>query len=258
MLWVIKIALLAYLGFGGLLYVAQRALMYLPVAENPAEDVPHERVAVDGATLKVWVVNPGRERAVIYFGGNAEDVYHNAVDFRRHLPGTSVYLVNYRGYGGSDGKPSESALFADALRLFDWLSGRHSQISAIGRSIGSGVAVHLASERPVERLVLITPHDSAAAIAKRLYPFYPVDWMLKDRYDNVVHAPRISVPVQVLVAANDRIIPREHSERLLQAFVHGSVERVVIDGAGHNTISAFDDYWRAISAFMARGTESAD
>ena len=258
MLWVIKIALLAYVGFGALLYVAQRAFIYLPVAENPAEDVPHERLAVDGATLKVWVVDPGNEHAVIYFGGNAEDVYYNAVDFRRHLPATSVYLVNYRGYGGSTGRPSEAALFADALQLFDRLSERHTRISAIGRSIGSGVAAYLAAERPVERVVLITPQDSAVAIAKRLYPVYPVDWMLKDRYDNVAHAPRIRVPVQVVIAANDRIIPREHSERLLQAFVHQSVEKVVIDGAGHNTVSAFDGYWRAIAAFLGRGASVAD
>ena len=258
MIWVIKIALLAYVGFGALLYVAQRAMMYLPVAENPAEDVPHERFTVDGATLKVWVVDPGHERAVIYFGGNAEDVYYNAVDFRRHMPGTSVYLVNYRGYGGSTGSPSEAALFADAVQLFDLLSERHTHISAIGRSIGSGVAAYLAAERSVERVVLITPQDSAVAIAKRLYPIYPVDWMLKDKYDNVAHASRISAPVQVVIAANDRIIPPEHAERLVQTFVHQPVEKVVIDGAGHNTISAFDGYWEAIAAFLGGAAAVAD
>ena len=258
MLWVVKLALLVYVGFGALLYVAQRGLMYLPVAENLADDVPHERIAVDGAILKVWVVDPGNEHAVIYFGGNAEDVYYNAADFRRHLPDTSVYLVNYRGYGGSTGSPSEATLFADALRLFDRLSPRHTRVAVIGRSLGSGVAAYLAAERPVERVVLITPQDSAAAVAKRLYPVYPIDWMLKDKYDNIAYAPRITVPVQVVIAADDRIIPPGHSERLLQAFAHEPVERVVIEGAGHNTISAFDGYWQAIAAFLAPRTGAAD
>jgi len=174
------------------------------------------------------------------------------------MPGTSVYLVNYRGYGGSTGSPSEAALFADAVQLFDLLSERHTRISAIGRSIGSGVAAYLAAERPVERVVLITPQDSAVAIAKRLYPIYPVDWMLKDKYDNVAHARRISAPVQVVIAANDRIIPPEHAERLVQTFVYEPVEKVVIDGAGHNTISAFDGYWEAIAAFLGGAAAVAD
>jgi pimeloyl-ACP methyl ester carboxylesterase len=258
MIWVIKVALLVYVGFGALLYVAQRGFMYMPVAENLADDLPHERIAVDGATLKVWVVDPGNGHAVIYFGGNAEDVYYNAADFHRHLPGTSVYLVNYRGYGGSTGSPSEAALFADALQLFDLLNQRHGRVSVIGRSLGSGVATYLAAERPVDRVVLITPQDSAAAIAKRLYPVYPVDWMLKDRYDSVVKAPRITAPVQVVIGADDRIIPPEHSERLLQAFAHQPVEKVVIEGAGHNDISGVDAYWQAIAAFLAPRPASAD
>jgi pimeloyl-ACP methyl ester carboxylesterase len=246
----LRIALLVYLGFGALLYLAQRSLLYLPVAENPADGYPVEYLASDGVRLKLWVINPGQADAVVYFGGNAEDVYLNAGDFAAWLPGRTVYLVNYRGYGGSGGVPSEAALFADALRLFDHLADRHRGIAAIGRSLGSGVATYLASRRPVERLVLVTPHDSAVAVARRIYPLYPVDWLLKDRYESVRHARGVSAPVLLLLAAEDRIIPREHSQRLAGAFVATTVEQVVIDRAGHNGISGRQRYWEAIRGFL--------
>lgn len=254
MLWLLKIVLLVYVGFGGLLYVAQRSMMYLPAAENAADDTPFEQIDVDGATLKVWVVGDREDDALIYFGGNAEDVYYNVVDFRRHLPETTVYLVNYRGYGGSSGSPSEQALFADALQLFDRLSPRHARLAAMGRSLGSGVAVYLAAERPVDRLLLVTPPDSALAVARRLYPIYPVGVMLKDRYESVAYAPHVTAPTRVLIAEHDRVIPRAHSERLVDAFVV-EPEAIVIDGSGHNDLSLFDAYWHAVAGFMSPAGE---
>ena len=109
--WVVLI----YLGFGTLLFATQRSLMYFPVAENPASDVPFETVRSADERLKLWVVSAGKPDAVIYFGGNAEDVSANLAMLKAILPGYSLFLVNYRGYGGSEGKPSEQALFGDAL-----------------------------------------------------------------------------------------------------------------------------------------------
>lgn len=258
MLWVLKISLLAYAGFGIFLYFAQRSFMYMPVAENPAADTPFEYVDVDGERLKVWVVGAPGDHAVIYFGGNAEDVYYNADDFSRHLPGHAVYLVNYRGYGGSSGSPSEAALFADALRLFDWIEQRHANVAVIGRSLGSGVATYLASRRPVTRSVLVTPHDSALAIARRMYPWYPVGWMLKDRYESVAHASTVAGPVLLVLAEHDTLIPNEHSYRLADAFEDQAVDTVVIDGAGHNGISGHQRYWQAVAGFLNAGSVAPD
>ena len=214
MFWALKIAVLVYVGIGAVLYVAQRSFLYLPVSENPAEDTPVEWVEVDGAELKVWAVAGTQpELAVIYFGGNAEDVYYNAEDFRQHLPEATAYLVNYRGYGGSSGSPSEAALFADALALFDRLAARHERIAVVGRSLGSGIATYLASQRPVHRLVLVTPHDSVLALAQKHYPVYPVSLMLKDRYESVRYAADIDMPVLLLVAQNDTLIPPAHAQR---------------------------------------------
>jgi pimeloyl-ACP methyl ester carboxylesterase len=254
--WLLKIGVLVYVGFGVVLYVAQRSMMYLPVPENPADNLAVEYVDVDGARLKVWIVNPGRPLAALYFGGNAEDVYFNAADFATHLPEHAVYLVNYRGYGGSSGTPTEAALFADALVLFDSLSARHEAVDTIGRSLGSGVAVYLASQRPVRRLALVTPFDSVLAMARRLYPVYPVDWMLKDPFDSVAYAGGITAPVCLLVAGRDTMVPPEHAERLAAAFTRAPSQSVLIEGAGHNDITAYPSYWRSLVRCLMPGTHT--
>ena len=252
MLWVVKLALLVYVGFGALLYVAQRGLMYLPVAENLADDVPHERIAVDGAILKVWVVDPGNEHAVIYFGGNAQDVYANADEFRALLPQTTVYLVNYRGYGGSTGEPGEQAFYKDALHIHDAVRPRHEGVDVIGRSLGSAVATWLAAERGIDRLVLVTPFDSLAGIAEEAFPLYPAGLLLRERYASAERAPRIDAQTLILVAGDDRIVPAASSRRLVEAFAPGSARVATIAGAGHNSLSEKDEYYRQLSDFLAR------
>ncbi len=250
LLWIIKIGLLVYLGFGVFLYLAQRNFMYFPVPERDAADLPVEYLASNGERLKIWVLNGTSRRAVVYFGGNAEDVYHNAEDFRRALPGHAVYLVNYRGFGGSSGSPTQEGLFDDALQLHDSLSKRHQTVAAIGRSLGSGVAVYLASQRPLHRLVLVTPHDSAVALAQRLYPVYPVAWMLKDKYESAQYAAKVRTPTLFLTAENDRVIPTQHSKRLAAAFDEELVEYSVIENAGHNGLSGYARYWEEIARFL--------
>ena len=253
LLAILKIGVLVYLGLGLYLYLSQRSFMYFPVSERHVTDAAVEYLENDGESLKLWVVNPGSEKAVIYFGGNAEDVYYNAADFRATLPGYTVYLVNYRGYGSSSGSPTEANLFSDALRIYDELRERHSQLTVIGRSLGSGVATYLASERDdVHRLILSTPHYSALALARSMYPVYPVSWMLKDRYESVAYAPRVSAPTLIVIAEHDRIVPPEHSARLAEAFAPGLVEQVVIDDAGHNGLSGHRAYWDAFRRFLIR------
>lgn len=250
LLSLLKISVLAYLGLGVYLYLVQRSFMYFPVAENPARDSAFEFVTADGELLKIWVIGEGRDKAVIYFGGNAEDVYHNAEDFRRTLPEHTVYLVNYRGYGGSSGSPTEAGLFSDALAIHDTLARKHGQIAIIGRSLGTGVATYLASEREVERLVLATPHDSALAIAQRMYPVYPVSLLLKDQYRSIEYVPHVTAPTLFVLAEHDRIIPREHSSRLAGAFAPGLVEQVVVADAGHNGLSGYRQYWDEFERFL--------
>lgn len=247
----IKIGVLAYLGLAVYLYLAQRSLMYFPTSEVDAADVSSEYLESDDVQLKLWTVgDPQACRALIYFGGNAENVYFNAEYFRRLFPQHRVYLVNYRGYGGSEGRPTERGLFADALRIFDLADSRHESVAVIGRSLGSAVAVYLASERPAERLVLATPPDSAVALAQAMYPLFPVDWLLKDRYESVRYAANVTAPTKVLIAENDRIVPPRHSLALVDAFGAAPVEHVTIAAAGHNGLTNIEQYWREMREFL--------
>jgi pimeloyl-ACP methyl ester carboxylesterase len=157
-----------YLLLAAFLYVYQRRLIYYPVALDPS--FVAERIVVDnqGTRLQGWVLNPGQRKAVIYFGGNSEMITHRRGFFEDVFRDYSVYLINYRGYGDSEGSPSEAGLFSDALAIYDQLSPRHQSISAYGRSLGSGVAVYLAARRPLEKLILLTPYDSVAAVAQKI------------------------------------------------------------------------------------------
>jgi len=120
----------------------------------------------------------------------------------------------------------------------------------LGRSLGSGVAVHLAAVRDVSKLALVTPYDSILRIAQRRLPFVPVSWLLKDTFDSLAKAPRVRAPVLVVLAELDSSIPREHSERLVAAFTPGQVTVRMIAGADHNSISESPEYGRALADFL--------
>ncbi len=254
LIWVIKISLLVYVGFGVYLYFAQRSFMYFPSPQREVIEAQSELLHSGGETLKLWVVSPGKSHAVIYLGGNAEDVSANIYDLRHALPDRTVYLMNYRGYAGSTGAPTQAGLFEDALSLFDAIVGRHESVSVIGRSLGSGVATYLASRRPVARLVLVTPFDSGLALAQRFYPVYPMSLMLKDQYPSDSYAPKVRADVLLLAGEHDNLVPTVHTQRLLDAFPRGSASLTLLPDAGHNDISGFSDYWRAISLFLVVGS----
>src|SRR3970282_1389931 len=158
---------LVYAALSAWVYFRQRDFIYFP--QFTRADLPPANLdlPVDGAVLRGWVVNPRNTDAVIYFGGNAQPVHAMRADLAQWFPGHSSYLVPYRGYGASDGVPGERALTADALALYDLVRSKHrdGSITVIGRSLGSGVASHLAARRPVARLVLVTPFDSMARLA---------------------------------------------------------------------------------------------
>lgn len=225
----------------------QRSMIYYP---QPAAGRPPQRLqlAVDGVQVLVSVQPRPGAGAVLYFGGNAEDVSLSLPELAAAFPQRAVYALHYRGYGGSAGAPTERALHADALALFDRVHASHSEVLVVGRSLGSGVAVRLASQRPVARLVLVTPFDSLPSLAAPLFPWLPVRWLLLDRYDSARLAPRITTPTLILAAGHDEVVPRESTERLLRRFAPGTATMVVIPASGHNTISASPAYSAALRA----------
>ena len=160
--------------------------------------------------------------------------------------------MNYRGYGGSDCHPAEKALFRDSEIVFDAVSGRHKTVSLIGRSLGSGVACWLASQRPVDRMVLVTPYDSILNIASAAYPVFPVRYLLKDQYRSSEYATGIDVPVLAVLAENDGVIPADSSNRLVEAFA-GDVEVEVLPGTGHNDLQGHSRFYSLIGGFLGGG-----
>jgi fermentation-respiration switch protein FrsA (DUF1100 family) len=245
------LALLLYGVLCALLYLAQDRLLYLPTREAARPGVRSVRLRSDGATLKVWELHPQERPALLYFGGNAEDVAANLPDFDAEFPGRAVYLANYRGYGGSTGRPSEAALIADAIAIYDWVSARHDRVAVVGRSLGSGVAVALATQRPVERLVLVTPYDSIADVAADHFSWLPVRWLIRDRYDSLARVAAVQAPVLAVVAERDEVVFRARSDALIAAIPAAVRHSVVIPGATHNDISAFPLFFGSLTAFLA-------
>lgn len=243
---------LAYLGLVAWVYVTQRAQIYYPVPEAPRAGAGALWVDSDGERIKVWHVRREGPQALIYFGGNAEDVAGNIETFAVAFPERSLYLVNYRGYGGSSGRPTEVGLRADALAIFDHVRESHPDVAVVGRSLGSGVAVALASERPVERLVLVTAYDSLVNVAREYFGWLPVGLLLKDRYESTEFAPRVEAPVLIVIAAEDEIIPRARTEALAAAFAPGQAQIEVVPGTGHNTLDYSPSYLDAIGRFLQR------
>lgn len=239
---ILLLAMGTYLAACLALFFLQRSMIYYPPAEAAWPAPKTWTLEVPGASVKVSERPLAGERALIYLGGNAEDVSGSLPILDRAFPGRALYLLHYRGYTGSTGSPSEKALVGDALALFDRVVREHRDVVVIGRSLGTGVAVQVASQRPVSRLVLITPYDSLAGLAAQQFPYFPVGWLLRDKYASTEYAPRVQAPTLLLAAQHDDIIPIRSAEQLLARFPAGVARLQVVKGAGHNTISEHPDY----------------
>jgi pimeloyl-ACP methyl ester carboxylesterase len=241
-LTLIAIAAGLYLAACAALYFFQRSLIYYP---HPPAAGAASRMALRSGDIDLVISI--RERAgpaaVVYFGGNAEDVSGSLPELDRAFPDRALYLMNYRGYGGSGGSPGEAELQQDALALFDMARRRHPDIVVIGRSLGSGIAVRLAAQRPVSRLVLVTPYDSLQALAAAQFPLFPVRWLLRDKYESNRHAHLVTAPTTIVMAEHDEVIPRASTESLAKRFAPGVAQLTVIPGTGHNTVSGHPMYF---------------
>jgi uncharacterized protein len=242
----LAVAVIGYMAACAALYWFQRSLIYFPQPGRQGPPAALMRLQSDGADLAITVRPLEATKALVYFGGNGEDVSHSLPQLTQAFPDRAIYLMHYRGYGGSSGTPVEAALHQDALALFDKVHATHSDVVVMGRSLGSGVAVRLASRRPASRLVLVTPYDSIEGIAARRYPMFPVRWLLQDKFDSGQHVPRLSMPTFILLAERDEVIPRASSELLHGRFAKGTAHLMVIPGTGHNTISESPVYLDAL------------
>jgi fermentation-respiration switch protein FrsA (DUF1100 family) len=223
--WTLILCLVGYAGVVVLLYVVQRALMYFPdTARTPpaaaglpaAEEVLLD--TADGERLVAWHVPPRGDRPVVlYLHGNGGTLSHRAGRFHAlTADGTGLLAIDYRGYGGSTGRPTEAGLLIDAETAHGFAAARYpaARIAVWGESLGTAVAVGLAAERPIGRLVLEAPFTSAVELAARRYPLVPVRWLMKDQFRSDLRMASIAVPLLVLHGARDTVVPIEYGERL--------------------------------------------
>jgi fermentation-respiration switch protein FrsA (DUF1100 family) len=248
---VVVLAAAAYLAVAVLLFVIQRRLIYPidPTYHNPAEadlenTVREVRLTTpDGVTLIAWQASaaPGKP-TLLYFHGNGGGLIDRAERIKRFTrEGYGLFMPAYRGYAGSGGAPSETALVADARLAYDHLIAeglRPDQIAVYGESLGTGVAVQLAASRQVAAVVLDAPYTELAAIGQQLYPFLPVKLFLKDKFASIEHIGRVKAPILILHGSRDGTIPPRLGQALYEA-APSPKEIHIIEGAGHSDIYAF-------------------
>jgi pimeloyl-ACP methyl ester carboxylesterase len=257
--WLIILAAIV-VGVPTLAWLTQERMIFYPqpVATGtrlPARIEPLEVVAADGTRLRGWVAKgtAAPAPAVIYFGGNAEEVSWTLVDPRWPRE-WSIVGVNYRGYGASEGKPGERELIADALAIYDGVVRRQDvdrrRIVVFGRSLGTAVAAHLAAERPVSGAILVSPYDSLVAVGRLHYPWLPVSLLLRHRFEALADATRNRMPMLAIAGADDSIIPPERSRALFDAWA-GPKTWLIVPGAGHNDLGNDETFWTGVNAFLA-------
>ena len=247
--WILIVAVTGYLGLGALMFFAQRALMYFPertrtppsLAGLPqAEEVTLD--TADGERVIVWHVPPrGDKPVVLYFHGNGGSLRYRVARFRTLVEsGAGLLALSYRGYGGSTGVPSEAGLIADAAALYQYAVSRYApeRLALWGESLGGGVAVALAAEHQIGRLILESPFTSAADVAQRAYPIFPVRWLMHDQFRSDQRIRRVTAPVLILHGERDAVVPFDLGERLTGLII--APKRFVrFPDGNHNDLDAY-------------------
>jgi len=265
MIWsVIRIVVGVYVGFGILLYLFQSRFLYFPVRDLTGtpdqmgwayEDLSLR--AADGVKLDAWFVPAeGAKATVLFCHGNAGNVSHRMDTLRilREL-GLNVLIFDYRGYGRSDGKPTEKGTYLDAEAAWQYLVERRGlspkQIIVHGRSLGGAIAADLAARRQPAALIVESAFTSVPDLAAKLYPVYPVRLMSRFRYDTRRRIAEVGCPVLVAHSAEDEMIPFAHGRRLFEAAKEPKEFLELAGGHNDGFIQSEDQYKEALARFIA-------
>jgi fermentation-respiration switch protein FrsA (DUF1100 family) len=236
-----------------LTFVFQRRLMYFPSRDVPTpvemglsnvEETAFR--TADGLILQGWFVRswsgPARYTVLMFNGNAGNRAYRAGVAAVLRKYGLAVFLFDYRGFGGSQGSPSESGLAMDGRAARAYLLSRPdvaaSRVIYFGESLGTAVAVELASAHEPAALILRSPFVSMTELAQLHYPFLPVRLLLRDRFTSLDHIRQVRCPLLIIAGSNDRIVPIEQSRRLHDAAVAPKTF-LMIRGAGHNDAELF-------------------
>ncbi|MFN4141430.1 alpha/beta hydrolase [Aestuariivirga sp.] len=259
----LALAAFAYLGIMAYMYLQQRSLQYFPGrAGTPPEaaglpGVSEERVKTpDGETIVLWhaEAKPGMP-TILFFHGNGGEISDRAerMAFYRSQ-GFGALFVSYRGYGASSGTISEQGFITDGLSAYAFLRDRGvppEKIAVVGESLGTGVAVQLAAQRPVGAVALEAPFAAAVEIAAGIYWWLPVRLLMKDQFRSRDHIAGVTAPLLVQHGDNDGVVPVEQGRRLFE-LATAAKELVIHPGAGHDVIDSPEVWARELAFFRDR------
>lgn len=240
----VVVALCVGVLFVGLLWAGQRRLIYLPSGSPPSveQSMPGAREVTletdDGLVLSAWWRAAGPTAVIVLPGNGGNRAGRVPLADALHDLGLSVLLVDYRGYGGNPGSPSEDGLLSDARAAVTWTRSQAevNRIVLFGESLGAGVALGAAVDDPPDGLVLRSPFTSLLDVARTHYGPVPA-WLLRDRYPSIDRITTVNAPILVVAGDRDEIVPYDQSRRLAEA---AGAHLVTVPGARHNDPELFD------------------
>lgn len=271
-MWAVKLLVFlaaSYVAVLLLVYAAQTSLLFPTGLARAGAPLPKhaeqlELVTGDGERLRGVRIAPsagsaGRKPVLLCFGGNAWNAEDMAAYVHQLFPEHEVVAFHYRGYSPSTGQPGAAALLADAPRLYDLVAGRSERrkVLAIGFSIGTGVAAHLASQRRLEGVVLVTPFDSLEKLAREHYRWAHVGLLLRHRMSTIDDLRGSTTPVALITAERDRVVPPRRTAALRTAIRTLVLDRTIA-GVGHNDIYAHPAFREAMARALALITARSD
>ena len=266
-LTIAAILVLLYLGLAGWIYVRQDALVYHPTAEIPLTPADAGWVfedltlsTSDGVNINAWFVPVENARGVVLFcHGNAGNIGHRLDSIRifRDL-GLSVLIFDYRGFGRSEGRPSEVGTYLDVRAAWDFLVGEKGvepqRIVIFGRSLGGAVAAHLAASLGQEKtpgaLILESAFTSLPDMAARLYPYLPVRWLAKYSYNSLGRISDVHAPVLVVHSPGDEIVPYAHGQALYAAAPEPKMFLEISGGHNSGFLASGEVYLDGLRSFL--------
>ena len=209
-----------------------------------------------GVHLRGWLVRStteARSPLVIYFGGSGSEA-SAMIPLAQNLTGWSVAVINYRGFGLSEGIPSHANVLADALFIYDTLAARGDidadRVVTMGYSLGTGVAVHLSEQRPAAGTILVSPYDRWSLVGLKRPPLYtPLSGILTPYFDSISRAPGITTPMLCLIGSADAFVPPELSVRLASAW-GGATKVITYPGEDHGLLFHNNSSGADIAAFL--------
>ena len=259
---ILFLAALVYVAIAGFMYLQQRSFQYFPAHKGTSPQalglsgVTEQRASTpDGETIVLWYspAQPGKP-TVLFFHGNGGEIADRTERFAfLQSQGLGVMFLSYRGYGASTGEISERGLISDALTAYDALRAKGvapEDIMLLGESLGTGVAVQLAAQRPVGAVALEAPYSATVDIAADIYWWLPVRVLMKDQFRSRDYIAQVKVPLLIQHGDADRVVPVAQGRALFE-MANEPKQLVIVPGEGHDAVFDRGVWAREVDFFLA-------